>query len=73
MHIKKLALLVNLLGSGLLQVYAAPMSAMTEQLERKQQQQIIREQQRQQQFQQQMQPDINVRLQPEEENLPQAN
>ncbi|PIT57134.1 hemin transporter [Snodgrassella alvi] len=73
MHIKKLALLVNLLGSSLLHAYAAPTSEVTEQLERKQQQQIIREQQRQQQFQQQMQPDVKVRLQPEEENPAQVS
>ena len=69
MRIKNLVLLLNLLWISLLHANAASMNEVAEQIDKKQQQQIIREQQRQQQFRQQMQPDVNVHLQPAEENL----
>lgn len=69
MRIKNLVLLLNLLWISLLHANAASMNEVAEQIDKKQQQQIIREQQRQQQFQLQMQPDVNVHLQPAEENL----
>ncbi|MGE9549007.1 hypothetical protein ACQP6D_08065, partial [Snodgrassella sp. CS2] len=66
-------MLVWLLSNGMATAYASPVSEVASQLDRQQQQQIIREQQRQQQFQQQMQPEVNIRLQPQEENPTQTD
>ncbi|WP_370388089.1 ShlB/FhaC/HecB family hemolysin secretion/activation protein [Snodgrassella alvi] len=73
MYLHKIVLLINFLASGLISVYASPVTEVASQLDRQQQQQIIREQQRQQQFQQQMQPEVNIRLQPQEENPTQTD
>lgn len=46
MYLQKIVLLINFLASGLISVYASPVTEVASQLDRQQQQQIIREQQR---------------------------
>lgn len=65
MPIKKISILIALIGNSLLPALAASANN-PNQLDKLQQQQIIRERQRQQQFQQHMQPEVNIHLPPGE-------